>query len=85
MISKAHTAFVEGREILDVVLVANEAIDSILKSNRGDVTCELDLEKAYDHVDWSFLRSFMSKIGFEVKWIKLDILVHFNSVLLSHC
>ena len=83
MISKTHNAFVEGREILDVVLVVNEAIDLILKSNKGDVACKLDLEKAY--VDWSFLSSVMSKMGFEVKWIKLDILVHFNSMLPSHC
>ena len=30
--------------------------------------CKLDLEKAYDHADWSFLHSVMSKMGFGVKW-----------------
>ena len=55
VVSKAQGAFVEGRQILDVVLIANEAIDSILKNNGCAILCKLDIEKAYDHVDWSFL------------------------------
>ena len=39
----------EGRRILDEVLITNEAMDSRLKSNEGDVLCKLDIEKVYDH------------------------------------
>ena len=56
--------FVEGRQILDVVLVANEVTDSILKRNEGAVMCKQDIEKAYDHVDRSFLFSVMNMMGF---------------------
>lgn len=45
----------EGRQILDAVLIAYKAIDSILKNNECGLLCKLDIEKAYDHVDWSFL------------------------------
>ena len=69
VISKSQNAFVEGKRILDVVLVANEAIDSILRSNGGFILCKLDIEKAYDHVDWSFLCWVMKKMGFGEKWI----------------
>ena len=60
---------VEGRQILVVVLVANEAVDSILRSNRGAILCKLDIEKAYNHVDWSFLCWVMEKMDFGEKWI----------------
>ena len=30
---------------------ANEAIDSIIRSNSSVVLCKLDLEKVYDYVD----------------------------------
>ena len=32
--------------------------------------CKLDIEKAYDHVEWSFLFSIMSMMGFGGKWIR---------------
>ena len=51
LISKAQSAFVEGRQILDAALVANEAIDSILRSKKGAFLCKLDNEKTYDHVE----------------------------------
>ena len=47
--------FVEGRQILDATLIANEAVDSLLKSNECQVSCKLDIEKACDHLNWDFL------------------------------
>ncbi|RVW14457.1 LINE-1 retrotransposable element ORF2 protein [Vitis vinifera] len=79
VISTSQNAFVEGRQIIDAVLVANEAIDSIVKSNRRAILCKLDIEKAYDHVGWAFLLAVLEKIGFgEIwcRWIKW-VLIHF--------
>ena len=59
VVSKAQGAFVEGRQILDAVLIANEAIDSVLKNNENGIMCKLNIEKAYDNVDWSFLLTVM--------------------------
>ena len=70
MVSKAQGAFVEDRQILDAVLIANEVIDSTLKNNESGILCKLDIEKAYDKVDWNFILTIMKKMGFGEKWIR---------------
>ena len=54
LISNMCNTFILGRKILDSIFIANERLDSRWRKGIPEVLCKLDLEKAYDPLNWDF-------------------------------
>ncbi|KAJ9707979.1 hypothetical protein PVL29_000172 [Vitis rotundifolia] len=69
VVSVDQNAFVRGRQILDASLIANEVIDFWHKRKEKGLICKLDIEKAYDSINWKFIMKVLLKMGFGPRWI----------------
>uniref|UniRef100_A0A8I6XX79 Reverse transcriptase domain-containing protein n=1 Tax=Hordeum vulgare subsp. vulgare TaxID=112509 RepID=A0A8I6XX79_HORVV len=76
VIASNQSAFVPGRLIIDNILLAYEVTHFMQNKRSGEVgyaTRKLDMSKAYDRVEWQFLKAMMDKMGFGEAWVKLIV------------
>ena len=70
VIDPRQSAFLEGRGLLDSVLVANETLEEVKRKKKECVVFKVDYEKTYDSVSWEFIYYMLGRLGFCVKWIE---------------
>ena len=66
VISNAQSAFVPNRLITDNTTIAFEVLHKMRNKRsgkKGQMVMKLDINKAYDRVEWSFLKRVMIKLG----------------------
>lgn len=71
VISECQIAFINGRQILDGVLIVNEVVDLALKGKEDMVLFKVNFEKAYKSVSWKFLDYMIKRMGLGETWRKL--------------
>ncbi|KAL6126244.1 hypothetical protein ACLB2K_074295 [Fragaria x ananassa] len=72
IISPFQGAFVPGRLISDISLLAFEIAHCMKRRSgkKGVCALKLDMGKAYDRVEWFFLETIMRKLGFCDLWVR---------------
>ena len=74
VISDAQSTFVPRRIIKNNTTVAHELLHRMRnrrKGKKGQMAIKLDISKAYDRVEWTFLHMIMLNIGLDPRWVHM--------------
>jgi len=61
VIGVRQSAFPEGRDLLDGVLVTNEVLEEKKRKKKSCVFFKVDYEKAYESISWDFIYYMLVK------------------------
>jgi hypothetical protein len=71
-ISEEKFRFLQGRQIHQEIDIAQEGLHSIHTQKKRAITYKVDLSKAFDRVNWLYIRLLLIHLGFEhsfVTWV----------------
>ena len=70
LVSQEQSGFVEGRQILDGIILTQEMIHSLKQTKAPGMMIKVDLAKAYDKVSWRFLKEVLKVFRFQHDWVR---------------
>lgn len=77
IISESQARSIPGREISDNIILAHELLKTYIRRN---VPCrcmlKINLQKAYDFVEWCYLEQVMKELGFPdmfTQWLMIGV------------
>lgn len=74
LITQNQSAFVGGRLIQDNLVISHEFFHALKQRDsrgRENVAIKLDMSKAYDRLEWDFLKEALLAYGFCPRWVSL--------------
>ncbi|GAU38423.1 hypothetical protein TSUD_396030 [Trifolium subterraneum] len=87
LISEEEMGFIHGRDIKDCLCIASEAANLLHnKSYGGNLALKIDISKAFDTLEWSFLLKVLKRFGFNeifCNWINVILQSAFLSVSIN--
>ena len=81
LITPFQNAFIKGRNIFDNILLAHGIFYFLRKRKRRKKfygALKIDMTKAYDRVDWKFLKAILISMNF------VDIVINYSLHISSH-
>jgi exonuclease III len=69
IISPEQSGYVEGRQIMDSIILAHEVIHSLQKTKTPGMLLKLDISKAFDKLNWEYMRAMLIAFGFDQSWV----------------
>eukprot|EP00253_Pinus_taeda_P020218 PITA_20218 len=70
LISQEQIGYVEGRQIMDGVILSNEVIHSLKLLKKPGMILKLDLSKAFDKLSWCYIQQMLLAFGFNATWAR---------------
>eukprot|EP00253_Pinus_taeda_P035409 PITA_35409 len=80
VVSVEQSGYVEGRQILNNIIQAHEVVHSLSSNRKVGVIMQLDITKAYDRLNWNYIKKNLIAFGFDHNWVRWVLaLVTFSS------
>eukprot|EP00253_Pinus_taeda_P024397 PITA_24397 len=70
LISGEQSSYVEGRQILNNIIQAHEVVHMLTSKMQAGMIMQLDIAKAYDEVNWIYMKKVLIAFGFDHNWAR---------------